>query len=85
MSNGHLIFDGAHFVMRCLFCFTVSQSREVAFNFRSYPISFDKERAVSGNAGAGVIRDIECFCTAVGFTFSEAQMVDRACMRELFS
>ncbi len=83
MGDGHLVADGAHFVMGGLLDFAIAEASEVAFDFSAEFEGLHEEGAVSGNPSAGIISDVEIFGAAIRLSLREAGMMDRATVREL--
>ena len=83
MSDGHLVADGAHFIMGGLFDFAIAKAREIAFDFGAEFEGLLEEGAIAGNLSAGIISDVEIFGAAIRLGLSEAGMMDGATVREL--
>jgi len=83
MSDGHLVADGAHFVMGGLLDFAIAEASKVAFDFGAEFEDLLKEGAVSGNPSARIIGDVEIFGAAICLSLREAGMMDRAAVRKL--
>lgn len=69
MGDGHLIADGAYFVMSSLFGFAVAETREVTFNFGAEVVSLFKEFSVARDFGTGIVSDIAILCAAISVAF----------------
>ena len=78
MGDGHLVTDGAHFVMGGLLDFAIAEASEVAFDFGAETEGLFEGSAIAGNLSVRIIGNVEILGTAIGFVLSEAGMMNRA-------
>jgi len=74
MGDGHLISNRVEFVVRGLFHFPITETREVLLDYLSIFESFFEFFAVSGHTRSGIVSDINVFCAAITFSGVEGWM-----------
>ena len=84
MRDGHLVADGAHFIMSGLFGFAITEAGEVTFNFCAQIECALKKGGVPWNAGTGVICDIEILGAAISGAAGELRAMDGATLQVFF-
>ena len=65
VSDSHLVFNDAEFVVCGLFDFSLTETCEVLLDHDSLFMHFFEELGVTRDAASGIIGGIEILCTAI--------------------